>query len=174
MAIAPERVIIQTKLAELCACCESWASITQEQQNTIVRRVERSCFRTVIDECINAGIDRMFTDSKFRDRYSACCARVIMNLREPYLVNGLINGTIDANKVGEMTSAELYPEANRELREMIYARQNQALNQKVCRKYTCKKCKKNETTTESYQARGSDESASESVTCINCGHRWRL
>ena len=179
MAIAPERVLIQTHLEAACASHARWAELTQDQRATIVRRAERSCFREVITSCTNDGIDRLFTDSKFKARYSATCARLMMNLREAnfgssYLIEGLIDGTIDVNNVGAMTSAELCPAANRELREMIKARQNQQLVQKVCRKYTCRKCRKNETTTETYQGRGSDESSNESITCINCGHHWRI
>ncbi len=180
MAIAPERAIIQTSIEVACAQYPPWSELPQEQRSTIVRRIERSCFNYTIAICTNDGIDRLFTDVKWRARYSATCAKVLLNLNvassiaSTYLITNVINGTIDANDVGAMTSAQLCPDANRGERDMINARQNQKAIQKVSNKYTCKKCHKSETTIEQYQARGSDESSNESIACINCGHFWRV
>jgi len=178
--LAPERATIQTTIAAACATYEPYTALSQDQQTAIVRRIERSCFNYTIATCTGDGIDRLFTNDKFRARYSATCARVLLNLNSAsslgstYLINAVINGTIDANDVGSMSSAELCPEANQAQRDMINARQNQRAIQKVSRKYECGKCHKKETTIEQYQARGSDESSNESIVCINCGHFWRL
>ncbi len=181
--IARERLIIRARFAEICQFYPPWNSLTHAEQETKIRRLERNCFGVIIDECTRDGINKVFTDKKFVSRYSAICHKVMANLNvegsvnSTYMIDKLIAGTVDEYKIGEMTSAELCPEANRALREDIDRRREIKTITKVSREYRCPKCGRNETIPIEYQGRCADEASSRSIKCVaggdDCGHIWR-
>ena len=180
--ISPQRQIIKMLLITTCELYKPWQSIHQDKKEMIVRRIERNCFEVTINQCIIDGIDRLFTNRKFLERYSSICFKVISNLKGDdlsgsiYLLDGLLSGKIDPYKIADMSSGELRPESSMLERKAIEIRQKQKIPMKVSRVYVCSKCKGNETVYQEYQGRAADESSSKSVKCIQegCGHIWRI
>lgn len=178
--IAPERITQRMIIDHVCGNYHAWAELPDERKKAIVRQIERSCYNSVIKSCTADGVSRLFSDSKFVLRYSVICSKIISNLdvnspvKSDYLIMSIISGAIDANNVADMSSAELCPDANADIRNIIETRQNRSAIQKVSHEYTCDKCKKNETTRKEYQARAGDESSNEMIVCINCGNSWRI
>jgi len=155
-----------------------WEGVLPGDKANLVRRVERSCFEITISDCIYAGIDRLFTNTKFVARYSAHCARIISNLGSAsvgssYLLNKLLDGSIDPYLVAMLGSVELSPDSSSKERNELSLRFQQKLEQKVSTKYTCRKCGGKATTKREYQGRAGDESSNFSIKCVNCSHVWR-
>ena len=113
--IAPERMQIYLRLDEICSECPRWQDLDKQSRETIIRRIERSCFRATVETCTSDGIDRLFAEKKFTERYSSNCSRVMANLTNSgmvgseYLINNIIGGSIDPYRVAELTSKDLCP-----------------------------------------------------------------
>lgn len=180
MAVAHQRMRMRDVLAIACANHPAWADVTDVNKEAIVRRIERNCFEVTLVSCTADGIDRLFTEKKFVERYSINCNRVIVNIdvtsdvTSPYLLDNIIAGNIDSYKVAELESKDLCPDASKVERDEIAVRQCQKADIKVSTKYTCYKCKNNETTQLEYQSRASDESSTLSIKCIHCEYVWRM
>lgn len=183
VVLVPERQSIKTMLTIICDKYPAWTSLGQDKRETIIRRIERNCFEVTINQCMLDGIDRLWSNPKFVNRYSSVCFKVAANLTvdekkedSTFLLDGLILGSIDPYKVAEMNSAELCPAASIAERRTIEIRQKQKVPMKVSRAYTCSKCKGTETVYKEYQGRAIDEASSKSVRCIQegCGHIWRI
>lgn len=175
MAVPIERLKIQSVMSARLIENEAWRNLSAGEQATIIRRMERSCCSATIFSCERDGIDRTFGDKRFRERYSASCARVIACLTPTStLVDGLVSGSIDCCDVAKLTDVELCPEASVTERDMIDRRQNAKYRKKVCRLYRCGKCGENETLPLTYQSRAADEASTISVKCVKCAHVWRM
>ena len=177
--LPPQRITMQTCFATACAGYDGWTNLNADDQSAIIRRIERSCFAATVEKCTKDGIDRLFTEIKFTSRYSAECARVLANLPGAsggsiYLVNALVNKSIDPGNCANLSSAELCPQANSAERANVALRMAQRVEIKVSRQHVCKKCLKNETVPVAYQGRSSDEVNTHSFKCIHCGHSWRI
>lgn len=172
------RVVMRNTMSDICNKYSTWYN--HIDKDTFIRRIERSCYNCAIDECTTAGIERKFTDPKFRDRYSSICAKINANLDmcsqigSTYLMDNIMNGNIDSNDIASMTSYQLCPGATQPLRDNIDFRQKQKVDQKVSRLHICDKCGKNETTQYKYQGRSADESENISYQCVHCKHVWRV
>lgn len=179
MTIAPERLIVRDTIMHVCAAHTNWSTLAPTAQVMLVRRMERSCFETTINSCILDGIDRLFTEQKFVQRYSANCARVMLNLDITSSVGSsdalskVIIGEINPYKIASMTSCELCPDASKLEREEINLRLRQKSQNKVSRAYKCWKCGGDETIPIEYQGRSSDECSNLSIKCVNCEFVWR-
>lgn len=177
--IAPERITIRLAFDAICMTHPAWAELPYDTREMYLRRMERSCFNVTVHSCILEGINRLFTDKKFIQRYSTICSRVMANL-DPAgsvgsnkLIPKLLAGEIDPYKIAELTSKDLCPEASKAERDDIELRQKQKSQGKVSRAYTCRKCGGQETIPIEYQARALDEGSSYSIKCVNCEFVWR-
>lgn len=198
--IDPHRQTMLRRFEDVCRRCERWRGLPSETQSTLIRRMERNCFEVAIDICRREKINRTFTEKRFLERYSGACSRVLSNLDvtassaapsisppkyvpesvsnsiaspSTYLVDGLINGTIDAYHVAEMTVAELNPASDQSIRDTIALRLQQKAINKVSRAFRCGRCGENSTVFVKYQARAADEDDTKSIKCVACGHVWR-
>ncbi len=177
--IARERILMRRTINKICSRHDPWLSLPIAERETLSRRMERSCFEANIAQCSYDGIDRLFADKKFTERYSLICSRVLNNLNiegsiaSTYLIKNILDGIIDPYQVGKLTSHELCPDASRQERDEISRRQNQRVKLKVSRAHTCWKCGGNETTSYEYQSRSADEASTLSIKCINCSTVWR-
>ncbi len=177
--IAPERIRMKAVFDQICSDSPNWCQQPEALRETIIRRMERNCFGVVITMSILDGVDRLFTDKRFVDRYSSICSRVIANLNpnglgeSSHLIDRVLSGSIDPYKIAEYSSQELYPEASSTERHQIELRLNQKVVEKVSHAHVCYKCGKNETTYKEYQARSADEASTHSIECKNCYFVWR-
>lgn len=175
----PERAIIRDRIDLICAQYTPWTLLDPIWRATLVRRLERGCFEVVIAESISDGINRLFTERKFVDRYSAICGRVMANLDvtgsvgSSHTIDLLLANSIDPHDVATMSSFTLCPQSSNTIRREISIRQNQKVIEKVSRAHHCYKCGGNETIPLEYQSRAADESSSYSIKCVICGYVWR-
>jgi DNA-directed RNA polymerase subunit M/transcription elongation factor TFIIS len=175
--VAPQRIVIRGLFEEVLNEYPRWANLPKETRDTFIRRMERSCFEVTINTCITDGIDRLFTDKKFVERYSTTYYNLLQNLDVKsvgsYLVDGIIDGKFDAYTVADLTNEQMCPSASADLRAEIELRQKQQTKGKVSRAYTCRKCGCNETVYIEFQGRAADEASSLSIKCISCENVWR-
>lgn len=179
MTLPRERLLIQKSIDNTCRKYADWLALHVEQREAFTRRIERSCFSLTINECTRDGIDRNFQNIKFIQRYSTNCSRVISNLdtggsvASEYLVSKIVTGEIASENIADLSCAELCPSAGRLERETIAKHQDQKIEPKVSRKYTCRKCGANKTVPINYQGRAADEADTWARNCIECGFIWR-
>lgn len=179
MSLPPQRLRQQQLIRECCETSPKWADIPAETQDSIVRKIERDCFGRTIETCKKDGIDRLFTEKKFCERYSLECYRIASNLDvgvvlHDYLLDKICKGDVNPDYITSLSNSELCPPANQAERDEIERRRAVVLERKISYMYTCSKCKKNETTYYKYQARSADEDETQSIKCIRCGHTWRI
>lgn len=176
----PARVTIRESMAAICAAHPKWGEIDPDRAQTLIRRMERSCHEAAIEQSIEAGIDRYFTDLRFRQIYSEFAAKVMANLDvtgsvgKEYLIDRLLSGDIDPYDVAGLSSRRLCPDAGRALRKEIKLRKKQKVPDKVSLKHVCRKCHNNKTIMMNCQTRAADELSTISLECITCGHIWRI
>jgi len=158
---------------------DGWAELSYEEQMAVIRRIERGCYNKVINQCAACGILCAWTERKFAERYSAECYRIVVNLDpkssvgSTYLGESILKGAIDANELSNMSNYELNPSCSAAERDEISLRNEQKVEQKVSKAYTCAKCGGKETTMKKYQGRAADEDVNISIRCVNCGAIWR-
>jgi DNA-directed RNA polymerase subunit M/transcription elongation factor TFIIS len=163
----------------VCEVYRPWTLLPLEQRAQIIRRMERNCFEIAIDECRKAGINRLFDEPRFLARYSSVCYKLLSNLdvngsvSSTYLLDKLIDGSVDPYVVAEFSSERLCPEASAAERDMIAKQQSQTAILKVSRAYVCPKCGGDKTLPREYQGRAADEGGSLSIKCTNCNWIWR-
>ena len=169
-----ERNLIQGKFRELLYKYTDFASLSKDKCDTIIRRLERSCFNSAIDIAQQCGVPALFSDSRFVNTYSTECMRILSNIDKDtaynsFLVDKIISGDIDISNITSLKNENLNPEVSQKERDDIATRQNQKTDVKVSRKYTCRKCGENKTIPVDYQGRAIDEASSKSIKCIECG-----
>jgi DNA-directed RNA polymerase subunit M/transcription elongation factor TFIIS len=107
------------------------------------------------------------------------CYRVSANLDPErvgtcQLVDRLVTGEVDQCEVGAMTSQELDPERDADLRKKIKDRQTTKVKLRVSTMYKCHKCGKSEVISELKYVRALDEGAAQEITCTFCGAMRRV
>jgi len=174
-----QRMAIRKIIGQTCAeNCAAWEELPNIRKDALARRIERSCFNATIASCIDDGIDRLFTEKKFIERYSSICFRVISNLNknvvaQSTLIEDILAKRVDETEIATLASDQLCAEANLAIRETIAARMSQKAHIKVSKSHTCRKCQCKETIVVEYQGRASDEASSFSIRCVNCNFIWR-
>ncbi len=176
--IPPERTSMRVQFDRICGAHGTWAGIKDEDRSTLIRRMERNCFEVTIESCRQDGIDRLFREKKFVNRYSMICGRVLANLdpagpvTDTNLLDRILSGEIDPYHVAEMSSFELCPQSSKQERHDIHTRQKQKAKKKYSRAHICCKCGGNKTSVREGQTRASDEASTHSIKCKNCSHVW--
>ena len=167
---APERIRIREGFAAILKN----ANVDANKIHELARKLERGVFEVAIHDCERDGVDRLFSDQKFKCRYSAATFRISYNLENsPDLISRLVAG-LDPDSCGKMTSEELWPQCNAEERQNIAASKRAAAKEgKVSRRYVCRICRDNRTVFIEYQAQAADEISSKSIKCVTCQHVWR-
>jgi DNA-directed RNA polymerase subunit M/transcription elongation factor TFIIS len=173
-----ERIIMRNKIREACSHTQEWFLIDDDEADQHVQKMERDCYNKIITSCTADGIDRLWTDPRFRDRYSAECYKLLANLdaessiKSHYLVEQIIDGSVDPSKIADLSSIEMCPQASQEERDMIELRKKQVAVKKFSKNYICRKCGHDETELFEQQIRALDEGSTIFKECLNCHHRW--
>ena len=178
MDLPPQRKTIQYSISAVCMSAPRWSSVPQTTRNTIVRRVERSCFVETIAQCTVDGIGRQFDNPQFVNRYSAICSKLLGSIDmfgecHSTLIDDLIDGNVDPSAVATLSSQELCPDAAAAERNEIERRKAAKVDTKYATTYTCRKCGCSKTTKLDAQTRGGDEQSTNSIRCAVCSFTWR-
>ena len=173
------RNVIKKLLKNACDSNAEFISISKDKQESIVRKLERSCYNYVVTLCLEHGMMSNFNSAYFINNYSLISSKILLNLdnssslNSTYLLNRVLSGEINPETIAQLSSEDLCPEANKKYREAINLRRNLKNIRKVSKAHKCRKCGKNETTMIEIQMRSADEAATFSIECEHCGTRWR-
>ncbi len=174
----PQRVtIISLFHAEIAnRFAEKWAILQKEYRESIVRKLERSCFNESLRICERDGVLRKFGNTKFDNRYSGLCYKIITNLinEDSHMFDSIISGLLIADNIATYPQHVLCPSYSAEERRQIDIRKNVHLEQKYSTAYTCRKCFASKTTSIPVQTRCADEASNTSIKCMNCEATWTI
>jgi len=117
-------------------------------------------------------------NTKFTYLYQLFCNKITKNLdidsevNDNYLINEIINNTIDISTIGELPSDKLCPVKSNDIKQNLLLRNSQKLNYKTSTLFVCKNCSKRSVTVKEYQGRSLDEGSNLSLTCTFCSYHW--
>lgn len=143
--------------------------------------IERGIFNWSLEYASVHGIVRKWSNSRFRAIYRSKARSVTANM----VGNGYVGNTRLKNRLEErefppqalayMRPENMYPEVWKQVldtklkRDQFFEKPEAMTDQ-----FRCGRCKKRECVYQELQLRSSDEPMSLFITCLNCGHRWRL
>jgi DNA-directed RNA polymerase subunit M/transcription elongation factor TFIIS len=147
-------------------------------RENITLQIESSCYNKTIKLANKNNITVDWACVLFVNIYNIICYKIASNIDPNSIVNSnfildkIINDNIDLDNIASMPSRTLCPERYIEIDEKINKRNNLEIKIKFSELYKCKRCKKNQTTTERRYARSLDEGVDLTITCHFCGNKW--
>ena len=144
----------------------------------IIRNLERGCLNRAIQKSRVHNIRCVWSETKFVDLYHNICYKLASNLDVNSCVNSgsikqkILDGDVDLQNVANISSKELCPKKYEKLDQKINKRSNLERKVKFSELYKCRKCKRNQCTTERRYARSLDEGTDLTIHCLFCGHSW--
>lgn len=93
------------------------------------------------------------------------------------LMDRLKEGEFKPHELAAMGPDHLFPERWKEVLDVKMRKDENVYQEKpaaMTDQFRCSKCKKRECVYQELQLRSCDEPVTLFITCLNCGHRWRL
>jgi DNA-directed RNA polymerase subunit M/transcription elongation factor TFIIS len=154
--------------------------LTQDQ----VDQVEASLYDWVLEYCGAHKITRNWAHPLFVRLYGSKARSVVLNLDgSSYVGNDRLmerivkDAEFDISDLPSMRPENVFPDRWKKDLDLKLRREEHIYEEKPAAMtdlYKCGKCKKRETVYQELQLRSADEPMSLFITCLNCGHRWRL
>jgi len=143
---------------------------------SICNNLEKGVYNYCIKEANDRQIVKKWDNVYFTHIYLDKLRSVYANLRNPQLIEKIMNKSIRPHEIAFMNHQEIIPEkwvtllSDKKIREEnIYAPKLEASTDG----FTCRKCKSKECSYYQLQTRSADEPMTTFVTCIKCGNRWK-
>ena len=154
--------------------------------------LEQGVFDWTNEYATNKRLIKSLTDKRFFSLYLAklrsvlCCldsTSYIYNNNEnntvasSWLYHKLKDETINSHDIVFMKPHEILPEKWTEYVDVKSKKNDNICNSRQIAKtdqFKCSKCKKRECSYYELQIRSADESSTIFITCLNCGHQWRI
>jgi len=176
-ALNTERKKMMEVLREVCRenkDNKEWLELSEEDRETILRRMERDCMNKIVKECGEKFMDRCWAKKEFVERYSTELYRHISSLRSGDYLKRLSKGELDPKLVAELSNSEIAPENYEEEIKIINKRMEQQIKEKYTTKHTCKICKGRKIKYQETSGRslGADEISQFYYKCADCGYGW--
>lgn len=161
---------------------------------SILIKLEKGIYNWCIDYAEEKNIIKSWSDKRFASIYLNKCRQLLSYLYDKdqtdktdktdqnnddreNLIEQLKSGSIDPLKFASMRPYELMPNKYAEFIEFKAKKFDTIMNHRQTAKtdqFKCGKCKKRECSYYELQVRSADESMTVFVSCLNCGHRWRI
>lgn len=144
----------------------------------IVKYLERGCLMRSIEKAKTHNIRCVWSNDKFVSLYHSICYKVSSNLdpnsciQSDYILKKIFNNDVNLVNIANMTSKELCPKKYEQISEKVNKRTNFERKVKFSEMYRCRKCKRNQTTTERRYNRSWDEGVNLTIHCLFCGYSW--
>jgi DNA-directed RNA polymerase subunit M/transcription elongation factor TFIIS len=159
-----------------------------ELSDDIAGRIEKGIYNWAIIFSEEKHIIKSWSDKRFKNTYFNKSRNVLACLdKSSYLnhdldchrdlINKIINGEFNPDKIPFMKPHELMPSKWNEYIEKKHKKDDNMCNTKQIAKtdqFKCSRCKKRECSYYELQVRSADESSTIFITCLNCSHRWRI
>jgi len=141
--------------------------------------IEKGIYNYTIQQCKVRQIERSWGNVQFKYLYKQYYNRVMGNIsynkNAEYVMNKIISGIFEPDKIVSMQSTHLYPEIWEEIiiknkKKMDFLSKKEVTMSSI---FTCGKCKQKNCTYFQMQTRSADEPMTTFVTCLNCDKRWK-
>lgn len=143
--------------------------------------VERGIFNWTLDFCGQRGVIKNWDHSRFRSVYLAKARAILANIEPTAYVGNtrlctrLTEKEFLPHEMAYMKPENVYPEVWKEVLDIKLMREQFSEKpEAMTDQFRCGRCKKRECVYQELQLRSSDEPMSLFITCLNCGHRWRM
>jgi DNA-directed RNA polymerase subunit M/transcription elongation factor TFIIS len=170
--------IRRCKLILLSDCLGKNFKFDNNSKEAIIKAIEQGCLNRAIKKAKTYNIRCIWKEEQFVNLYHSICYKVSINIdknssiNSSFIIDKILNNSIDLKTIANMTSKELYPKKYEKLEEKMHKRHNLERKIKFSERYQCKKCKRNQTTTERCYNRSLDEGVNLTIRCLFCGNSW--
>lgn len=154
--------------------CITLRILSNTIQPEIAKDVEISAFNKAIDSCSKRGVSCSWENPRFIESYRASALYVVRNSAE--IAKLVSEHHIEAKSAAYTTPFDLNPGRWADLLESQRIR-NEARGSKpqaTTDMFTCPKCHARQTTYAEAQTRSADEPMTLFISCVVCGHAWRM
>lgn len=144
----------------------------------IIKYLERGCLNRAIERAKIYNIRCIWSNDKFINLYHSICYKIAVNIdknsciNSNYILNKILNNEVDPLQIANMSSKDLCPKKYEKIEEKMQKRNNLERKIKFSEMYTCRKCKRKQTTTERCYNRSLDEGVNLTIRCLFCGNSW--
>lgn len=149
----------------------------------MVADLEVGIFNWTIQFATDHKVVKNYSNKQFVAIYTNKARSIISNLesssyvQNPRLLNRMKEGEFLPHELPFMTPESMLPEKWREYIDRKVKREEHVYEEKpvaMTDQFKCGKCKKRECVFQEIQLRSCDEPMTTFITCINCGHRWKM
>lgn len=150
----------------------------------ISSKIEEGIYQYVVEIiCNENNLPINWNNSYFKRGYMNKCITIYSNLDEnsyiknKNLLKKIKNNEIEPYKLAFMTPSEIFPEhweniisKQKATNEFLYSDKLLSFTDQ----YKCGRCKKSRCSYYELQTRSADESTTIFITCLECGHKWKI
>lgn len=137
--------------------------------------LEKGIFNYTLKEAEQRKIMKKWDNKQFVIIYQSHLKSILQNLNDK-LIAEVNDGSLHVHKIAFMNHQELDYDRWRELIDAKSKRDKNKFEVNMAAStdtFTCRKCKKNQTTYYLMQTKSADEPMTCFVQCTNCNNRWR-
>jgi DNA-directed RNA polymerase subunit M/transcription elongation factor TFIIS len=159
--------------AEMRACFEEALTAPDE----VLRELERGVFNHALLVAERRGIARSWKVPRFARLYRNLGLAAMASLEQGPLLQRVLEGDVAAADVAALQPAEARPEVWAAIAQQVALLNERVVEEKpraMTTQFKCGKCKKRECIYQEVQLRSADEPMTLIITCVTCGHRWRM
>ncbi len=147
-----------------------------------IRSLEKAIFEAAYNRAVKHYVARSWKAPAFIEIYRQIVRSVFSNIhpqspvKNPRLLNRVLDGEFKLSEIPSMSSFEMYPEKWFELKDKLLQREQKILEGNKSRatdQFKCRRCNKRECTYYELQTRSADEPMTCFISCLNCGKEWR-
>jgi transcription elongation factor S-II len=140
------------------------------------KNLEKGIFNYSLKEAEYRKIIKKWDNTQFVQIYINHLRSIMVNLKNPAILEQINNGAIKSHMVAFMTHQEMKPDrwATLIAKKIIKDKNKFETNiEAATDTFKCRKCKSNKCTYYQVQIRSADEPMTTFITCLECGNRWK-
>jgi DNA-directed RNA polymerase subunit M/transcription elongation factor TFIIS len=139
--------------------------------------LEEGVLEAAIQRSERSGVIAAWENPRFVPMYCYAFVALVTNLQNSRLLERVHCGELDARDVGCLTPEQMMPELWRPLLDRRMWLDEHIIEEKpaaMTYSFKCSKCRERKCIYQELQLRSADEPMTLFITCLNCGHRWRI
>lgn len=154
-----------------------------KDREELINNIEKGIYNFSLSLATKYSVVKKWENNEFLEIYKDITYKVLVNLdkesyvKNPGLLEKILNDEIKPSKLASMTSQELFPSKWEEMFQEKLKKENLKYdknNLATTDFYKCPKCKKAKATFYQVQLRASDEPMTTLLNCLECGYDWRI
>lgn len=151
--------------------------------NAAAKDLEVGVFNWCLDESDKLKLQKNWKNPRFVSLYVDKARSILVNLdpnsyvQNKRLLNRLTDKEFLPHDIPYMKPQNVFPEKWAELLDAKMKRDMHIFDEKqvsMTSDFKCSKCKKRECVYQELQTRSADEPMTIFISCLNCGHKWKI